>query len=217
MQPTTPYSGLGTWRGSVNDFVEERPVLSRISDRLSDLFGRRKSSQASYGFPTSTRGEEDAPIYQSSTASGPYHLQKMPNIQASVNEPPLLEVSTEPTAAPTAESANINPVSFQPKKSLVATEDQGKIKAHLLGKVGNEQDYSRITGQIEIVNGAYMVHYAIPGNTDRFGGRMILNGSLDLTGFQNGDLVTVHGSVLEGRTISLYRADTIEMVEPATK
>ncbi len=145
-------------------------------------------------------------------------------VKVTLNEPPLLEVSAEPTlvqpalkqSAPTlahaGQPANIKAASFQPPAATIS-----KIDPKLADKMGHEDDYSWITGQLEAVNGAFILHYAPADVVDRFGGRMVLNGNVDMSNFKNGDLVTVHGNVLEGRNMSIYRIESIDAVEPAAR
>ena len=108
----------------------------------------------------------------------------------------------------------IKAASFEPAALQDApSNNSAKIRAALLSKIGHAEDYSWIIGQVEVVNGAHVVHYAAPASRDRFGGHMILNGELDLSRLNNGDLVTVHGSVIPGQTVNLYRVHAVDVIK----
>ncbi len=137
--------------------------------------------------------------------------------KVTTSEPPLLEVASVPLQIQAPEPANVNPASFLPGRVeiIAQTMNNGPIHADMVNKIGHQDDYSWLTGQVEVVNGTYIVHYATPSTNDRFGGRMILNGDMDLSPLRNGDLITAHGTVHQGRTISLYRVEAVELIERA--
>jgi hypothetical protein len=99
-----------------------------------------------------------------------------------------------------------------------------KIAKQFENKVGHETDYSWITGSLFYVHadgGRWVVRYALPGEVDKFGGSVVLAPGVEMRNFREGDLVCVHGQVLnEGRASrslggALYRVNAINMIERA--
>jgi hypothetical protein len=233
----TPSTGW-TWSNSVKDGTEDRSFVSRFTDRVSSLFGsKQETTRQTTGWQTTgwqTTGwvdvdpqddEHESPIQASSgpvaSAISPLRIaeqhypRRMPSGIITSNEPPLLEVTAN---QPTPASAQaIKPASFQPAQAPVIAALAAKSQVQAKTNYGHEDDYSWISGPIDIVNGAHVLQYATPGTADRFGGHMILSGDPDLSQLEKGDLVKIHGSVVPGRTISIYRVRSIEIVERAAK
>jgi hypothetical protein len=207
----TPAGGW-TWHASSDNVGEERPFLARVSDRLNGLFGSRPESaghaisRPSTGWQSTSWHDEDASVVSSEPAD---HFQRLPVGHVTTNEPPLLEVASQPV------TADIKAASFEPAPIAgTAFNKAGTIQPALLSKIGHAEDYSWLIGQVEIANGAHVVHYAAPASHDHFGGRMVLNGEVDLSRFKNGDLVAVHGGVIPGHAVSLYRVQSVELIKP---
>ena len=215
----TPTTGW-TWHNSSEVSAEDRPLLSRVSERLNGLFGNRqdtpgdKARGQTSGRQSTGWHEEDAQPF-SGLSTVPVissdHPQRLAVGRVTTNEPPLLEVAARP------EAAAIKTTSFEPALVVSAADASGKIRPALLSKIGHAEDYSWLIGQVEVANGAHLVHYAAPTSHDRFGGHMILNGDVDLSRFQSGDLVTVHGGVIPGQTGSLYRVQSVDLINRAGK
>ena len=89
------------------------------------------------------------------------------------------------------------------------------------GKANASPDYSKLTGQLFFVHtdgGRWVLRYAPISKEDRFGGSVILARDVDMQAFQEGDLITVQGVVLEERTSlplggALYQASKLNLVE----
>ena len=130
-------------------------------------------------------------------------------------EPPLLDAAELRRLSPTTQSRPFTASALQAVTNQDAATAAGKalVLDGMYHKAGHSADYGVITGRLEIVNGAFFVHYAAPDSADRFGGRVIITGNLDLSKFRTADLVTLRGSVTPGRTISLYRTHYIELLE----
>jgi hypothetical protein len=99
---------------------------------------------------------------------------------------------------------------------------ESDIRKQYMDKVGHEEDYSWVTGELFYVRsarGQWVVRYATVDTEDRYGGSVVLAAAVNMKNFREGDLVTVHGSILnEGRGSRylggpLYRADDISMIE----
>lgn len=82
-------------------------------------------------------------------------------------------------------------------------------------------DYSKLTGQLYFVNidgGRWVLRYAPISTEDRFGGSVILSRDSNLTGFREGDTITVEGEILSEKTDlrlggAHFRARRAELVE----
>ena len=181
---------------------DSHPFLSRVSDRLSGIFGSHPS--------TTARGvATQAPADWHDEGDPGLASLESPAVRITTEEPPLLEASAAaPKAQAPLQNEKIKPVAFAPSPT-----NSAKIRPALLGKLGHAEDYSWIIGQIEIAGGARVVHYAAPSGHDRFGGQMILSGEVDLNPFAGGDLVVVHGGVIPGRAVNLYRVKAISAVK----
>ena len=84
-----------------------------------------------------------------------------------------------------------------------------EISKHYLDKVANADDYGWVTGQLFYIHvhadqGLWVVRYAPLDKEDRYGGSVVLAPVTSMTGFQEGDLVTVHGEVLNQGRASRY-------------
>ena len=121
----------------------------------------------------------------------------------------VVVASVEPTHAPA-------PVA---QVQLPATTE---IRKQYLDRVGHEEDYSWVTGQLCFVHadgGLWVVRYATVDTEDRFGGSVVLASVVNMKNYREGDLVTVHGSILKAGRASkylggaLYRAEGIDIVE----
>jgi hypothetical protein len=216
----TPSTGW-TWHNAVetssdnvgNDkSATNRTILSRFSDRLSGLFGSRQSN-ASQPVARHNSGWQSTGWHDEGDAPLPVITSRSPSGRVTTEEPPLLEAAgAQPSTAASAPAGDIKAASFAPAPERNDSDKAVKIRSALLGKIGHAEDYSWIIGQIEISNGAHVVHYAAPNSHDHFGGKMILNGEVDLSHVMSGDLVAVHGSVIPGRMVSLYRVQAINVI-----
>ena len=134
-----------------------------------------------------------------------------------------------PCAACAASAAQNSPVTASAEPPLAASpvlqvsyvESTG-LDQRYEEKVGREGDYSWITGElfrVRSARGQWLVRYATADTEDRYGGSVILAPAVDMKNYREGDLVTVHGGILdEGRASrnlsgALYRPDNISMVE----
>jgi hypothetical protein len=96
-----------------------------------------------------------------------------------------------------------------------------EIKKAYEGRVGNALDYSWVTGQLFYIHaegGLWVVRFAPLDKEDRFGGSVVLSSTASMAGCREGDLVTVHGEVIdEGRASKFlggpaYRANSIDLI-----
>jgi hypothetical protein len=88
-------------------------------------------------------------------------------------------------------------------------------------RVGRSTDYSKVTGQLFFVHvdgGTWVLRYAPLWKEDANGGSVILARDRQMDNYREGDLVTVEGTVLQGKGNSrlggsLYQVRSIQLVE----
>lgn len=169
-----------------------RPILNKIGG----IFGGNKQNQ--------DNGAEVVPDY----------YRRMPTSNSTpiiTSEPPVGEKIIQPASMPTN---NLKPINHQSVEPGVAPKKNSPLLPQFANKVGHETDYSWVTGQLQQENGQWVVYYATPDTIEKFGGSMVLQPAGEIRGAQNGDLVSVHGSVVQsqgGRPV--YRATRIDLIE----
>lgn len=172
-------------------------------ERVRMFFGQRPpatySTPTTYPVVTSPQGAPAAPV-------SPY-AQAMPSISPS--QPGVTIEVVDPSNA-----------------SVTVTVQRPNIQLPQGGqaRVGHEHDYSWITGYLYYVHtngGRWVLRYASLDQVDRFGGSVVLALAVEMKNYREGDLVCVHGEVLDegrsGRSLggALYRVNAISMVERA--
>jgi hypothetical protein len=186
------------------EMPERRPFLSR----LQNWFNSKPSAPFERTMPMEPR------------TSTPYiHPQNTPIVTEARRMPQTAEppvpagqpVSVAPTAAsrtaPIAASAESVPM-------LVG---KTKLRPGNADKVGRDEKFAWVTGQLEIENGSYVIYYATPETIDPHHGRLVLQPQTDMKSYRSGDLVTVEGQVqtrpgLRGSS-ARYRVVNIGLVQ----
>jgi hypothetical protein len=139
-----------------------------------------------------------------------------------INAPPAapLTIEVEPIEFRPAGSAKIGTPTvtstMSPPVLTVARPSNrpNHISPRFTDKVGQPGDYSWITGQLEVRNGAYIIHYATPETVDQHNGSLQLAVDAKALGnVRNGDLVSVHGNVVQQSGRTLYRVQGIDLIE----
>jgi hypothetical protein len=138
--------------------------------------------------------------------------------------PPTAVLPPVQASTPSLPAASIQPVSTIPTRPVQAPAME--ISKEYLNRVANADDYSWFTGQLFYIHvhgdqGLWVVRYAPVDKEDRYGGSVVLAPAASMANFREGDLVTVHGEILnEGRGSRylggpLYRALAVELRERA--
>lgn len=109
------------------------------------------------------------------------------------------------------------------KAAAASPAPEPVLRASYVPKIGAAEDYSWVTGQLLYLHAAgqgfWVVRYAPVDQEDRYGGSVVLAGATNMRNFREGDLVCVHGEVLnDGRATKylggpLYRAESLQMIE----
>ena len=108
------------------------------------------------------------------------------------------------------------PPELQPAARAQSTT--GPILAQHAKRVGRDEKFDWVTGQIEIENGSYVMYYATPESIDKYHGRIVLAPQkVDLSQFRRGDLVSVRGQLVQQPTtqgiIPTYRVSFVSLIE----
>ncbi len=143
------------------------------------------------------------------------HGQPGRNQRQPMTEPPLL-TGEPPLAEPAVALGNhmqTAAIARAPQQgaSVVATPLNPKV----VNKIGHEEDYSWVTGQLFQENGHWIVRYATADTVDRFQGVFILAGEKSLDEFRHGDLVSARGKVVPNPRggLTLYQVTTVDLIE----
>ena len=134
---------------------------------------------------------------------------------------PVSSPSIPSTSAPVNSSmiatpnAPLSPVSMTVPATTVTPlpARPSKISPDLLSKVGHSDDFTWITGQIRIENGAHVLHYATPETVDRYSGHVVLTSDKDLRNVPEGAYVCVRGNVAQTTgSVTTYRVQALDIL-----
>jgi hypothetical protein len=146
------------------------------------------------------------------TAPTPLDFRKMPTPSGQITQPSDLSIGADtPATRPVQQTALRLPTASSTKSPLLP---------RLANKVGRDEKFEWVTGQLEIENGKYILYYATPETVDPYHGRIILQPQqVDMSQFHRGDLVSARGDLIQrmsplGAT-PIYRSGEIHMIEPA--
>jgi hypothetical protein len=122
------------------------------------------------------------------------------------SEPKKTELDITPKASLTIETETKNPFELSRRHE---------------SRVDHAPDYSWLTGQLFYVHadgGLWILRYAPLSTEDRNGGSVVLARDLRMDTYREGDLVTIHGEIINERASKflggpLYRAQSIQLVE----
>jgi hypothetical protein len=104
------------------------------------------------------------------------------------------------------------------QQSPTARNAKSPILRQWIEKIGRDEKFEWITGQLELENGAYVIYYASPETVDKFHGRIVLvPQQVDMKSFRRGDLISLHGQLgqrqsLQGTTPT-YRLTDATLIE----
>ena len=164
---------------------------------------------ASYGAPVGAPVTSPAMPPAGEPVKPPKDLnpgKKLPTGGKEAKAPAAFEVA--PASATTTEQETHNPF---------------ELDRRYQARVDRAADYSWLTGQLFFVHadgGLWVLRYASLSTDDTNGGGVVLARDLPMDGYHEGDLVKVHGEVLNQRGSAylgapLYRATSIDLVERA--
>ena len=122
------------------------------------------------------------------------------------SEPKKTELDITPKASLTIETETKNPF---------------ELSRRYESSVNHAADYSWVTGQLFYVHadgGLWILRYAPLWKEDPNGGSVVLARDLKMDSYREGDLVTVHGEIVNPKSSlftggPLYQAQSIQLVE----
>lgn len=141
------------------------------------------------------------------------------------SEPPKAmpkEAPKDTEAAPkTGMLLSPSPVAPASSVSIVESKSPFELTRRYDSRGNHAADYSWVTGQLFYVHadgGLWLLRYAPLAEEDPNGGSIVLARDLSMDNYREGDLVTVHGKVINEHASKflggpLYRAETIQLIE----
>jgi hypothetical protein len=206
-QPTqpTPRPILGFFRGT-----EERPILSKIQGWFKRDDQKEPQGQQPRGGAVIRETPPAAPVLNPAPAPSP-------------SPPPVTDFPRRmpnPTSKATMPADPLAKEIQQTNLQQIAVPKAGKspILPELANKVGRDEKFEWITGQLEIENGNFVLYYATPETVDKFHGRIVLlTDKADLKQYRRGDLLSVRGQVSQRQTmqgmVPIYHVTLASMIE----
>jgi hypothetical protein len=206
-QPSRPILGWFT--------REDRPIFSKITG----WFKRDPSDGQPQQAPIQpTRGNviretPPPPMIVTPPPAAPANdfPRRMPNPTSQATTPRETIVKEAP--APTS---SIQQTSLQ--QAAVPKAAKSPILPKLVDKIGRDDKFEWITGQLEIENGAFVLYYATPETIDPHHGRIVLTPQeVNMKQFQRGDLISVRGQLAQRQTAqgmtATYRLTMASLIE----
>jgi hypothetical protein len=184
--------------------------FGRLRNRIHGLFGQRPGCAPRYP-------QQYQVMPQAMPSAEPPLADRVPAKPSTYPVVPVLQAKTPPPPPPDAE-----PGAEEAQEPPTADQE---INTRYIDKIGHEDDYSWVTGQLyqARISGTlvWVVRYATIDTEDRFGGSVVLAPAVNMKNFREGDLVSVKGEIInEGRANKylggpLYRVLSIDMIERA--
>ncbi|MFO0863498.1 MAG: hypothetical protein U0744_02355, partial [Gemmataceae bacterium] len=138
---------------------------------------------------------------------GPFKLSNYSNDNANDSIIPSFKSATVPASSPAA-----IPTAKVPASPAELASRPNRISPALADKVGRDEKFAWITGQLRNENGRWVLWYATPEVIDPYDGHLPIMTEMDMSKFRDGDLVSVHGQVVtQGRTVS-YRTQRVDPI-----
>ncbi len=220
-QGSEPAPKGGTTVGPVPAATQpsSRPIFgwfSRGDDRprFGGWFKRDSKDQPKDAGPIQTKGSTIKPAITTPTP-----LPESNDFPRRLPNPSSQSKTTSPTVAkvkPAAPAKDVQQATLQ----QIAVPKGGKspISSQLANKIGRDEQFEWITGQLEIENGNHVLYYATPETVDKFHGRIVLlPQQVDMKEFKKGDLVSVRGTVVQRQTtqgmVPVYRLTIASLIE----
>jgi hypothetical protein len=127
-----------------------------------------------------------------------------------LNEPPLTQISNKQMV--------VTPQGALQQAPPGPGNEQYPLSAKELDKVGHEKDHSWLTGKLFRAGNRWVLRYGAPYEVDRYGGAVELSAHPELAKLRAGDLVCVHGRVVQtGRTAgspgAIYQVEAFSLIE----
>jgi hypothetical protein len=206
-----------------------RPILSKIrswfktgADAPTHTFGGNDSPKAIFKplSPIAPAVETPAtppaelprklPISQAFTPNSEVRVIQQ---QTATDKPKIVETKTESPKVemPKADAPKTEAVSNVSLKA--APNAATPILPINANRIGRDEKFEWVTGQLEIEKGRFVLYYATPETVDTHHGRIQLNPQkIDMTQFRTGDLVSVRGQLRVGAN-PVYQLTDANLIE----
>jgi len=210
------------------------------------LFGRRDGSEPNRPILTKIqgwfkRGNDPKPVVSTPEPPTLAPLQVMPSVQGNPAELPKKLPTAPQNFAPKADIQIIpqkgadtpgkNDPLPVPQKSGAASKPNALTPASLtqtptsaktpilpanVNRIGRDDKFAWVTGQLEIEKGRYVLYYATPETVDTYHGHIVLMPQqVDMQSFQSGDLISVHGHLGSRGGSTIYYLSDANMIDRA--
>jgi hypothetical protein len=183
---------------------EDRPIITKIQTWF------KRDSQSSTQQPPFLQPASNSKLRE--TAPPPLVAPSRPvEPTTPADFPRKLPSTGTPTPGKTVQQTNL-------QQAAEATNVKSPILKQLAEKIGRDEKFEWITGQLEIENGTPVLYYSTPETVDKYNGRIVLMPQkVDMKSFRRGDLLSVRGqlaqrSALQGAT-PVYRLTDANLIE----
>jgi len=192
---------------------DDRPIITKIQGWFKrDPQTPPNPQQPPFIQPTSSPKVRDVspPITQPTTPTAPNDFpRKLPN-------PSTQQGLLQKHSLAKESSKSVQQTTLQ--QAAPATNTKSPILPQWAEKIGRDEKFEWVTGQIELESGNYVVYYASPETIDKYNGRLVLvPQTVDMKTFRRGDLVSLRGQLgqrqgLQGATPT-YRLTDANLIE----
>jgi hypothetical protein len=214
--------------------TNNRPILSKIRGWFNR--NNRNSNEAAplppvisteplprpFGTPATPLAPAPAP----SAAPGefPKKLPITPQNFTPKNEVQVLpqKPAEAPKAAPATTPPAKNDTKAAPKTDSVSTVSLRQVPSTArspilpanVHRIGRDDKFAWVTGQLEVEKGQFVLYYATPETVDQYHGRIVLNSqNVDMRQFRSGDLVSAQGQIHSSRGSAMYNITSADLIE----
>jgi hypothetical protein len=153
-------------------------------------------------------------------ANAPQHTVLFPRLHALLHPQSKRPVSV-PVTVQGQPSSSANPSASKAEQIETVTVPTS-IQRRYQEKVGHDDDFSWVTGQLYFINadgGRWVVRYATANTEDKYHGNIVLPPDANMRNYREGDLVSVHGEILNNGIPSrfgeapYYKVNSIDVIE----
>jgi len=201
--------------GIVSSSEPRRPILSRIQG----WFGKRNNNSGTINTIETPPPPLIAP--SPSPAMPPATGNPAPQVPGAVpgEYPRKMPITfKEPTSSNEVRTLPISEALSPAAMQTLPTPIKTPILPANLNRIGRDEKFEWVTGQLEMEKGQYVLYYATPETVDPHHGRVVLNPSkIDLRSFHSGDLISVRGHLATGHASVVYHLTSADLIEHAKR
>lgn len=228
-------TGLQQTQGSGPQIIQSAPSQPQSRPLFGGLFGGREDRPPLFSKIQGwwKRDQKDVPASNSRVIreSTPPPITNAPIAPTAPTTPAV--PNDFPRKMPNPQSQNIRPGANNIAKHAMdsgevqqttlnnlALPKVAKYPIHALnsGRIGRDEKFEWITGQMEIENGNVILYYATQETVDKYNGRVVLLPQKnELSEFKSGDLISVRGTISHQKTmqgiVPIYRVNEAALIE----